>query len=246
MSKVNLKIGVQETVTANLLNPSDINRAIDEAHVERFEEKLTRNEWLDPIKVDNQYNILEGHHRYYAALNLKQEVVPVYKCYWLDNLTEKERLQVILQYNASNLNWKNEDYLEKYAEIDNGYNYVYQKWKKYSTNLTVGTVLSIYMVYDSSRFKAGECNLRGSRLADYLADRLSNFVKKYGKAKAQSYSLREIVKVCHKASSMTAVEYILKRYDDMLLNNHSRLTSIAEFRPHINDVLSEYIKITND
>ena len=246
MSTKEFRIGKLETVNIKLLNPSDINRAIDETHVNKFEGKLSKNGWLDPIKVDCQYNILEGHHRYYAAMNAKQKVVPVYVVTWLDNLTEKERLKIILEYNASNLNWTNADYLEKYAEIDNAYNYVYQKYNKYNTNLSTGTILNIYMDYKKKKFTSGSCVLRTGNIPDYLADRLSVFVKSYGKNKAQSYCLRELVKVCQKVNSLIAIEYILKRYNDMLQNNHAKLTSISEFRPYINDVLSEYETLTND
>lgn len=246
MSTKQFKIGKLEVINIKQLNPSDINRAIDEKHVAKFEGKLSYYGWLDPIKVDCQYNILEGHHRYYAALNAKQEAVPVYVVTWLDNLTEKERLKIILQYNAGNLNWTNEDYLEKYAEIDQAYHYVYQKYKTYTENLSTGTILNLFMDYTKKRFTMGNCILRSGELPQYIADRLSNLVKVHGKNKAQSYCLRELVMVCHKTNSLTASEYILKRYEDMLEGNHAKLTSISEFRPHINDILSEYETFKND
>ena len=83
-------------------------------------------------------------------------------------------------------------------------------------------------------------------MSDMLAAKLSTLVDKYSKKKVQAYSLREIVKVCQASKSMLATNYILKRYEDMLENNHAKLTSISDFRPHINDVLSEYLVVAND
>jgi len=246
MNTKQFKVGRLEILNIKQLNPSAINRAIDDSHVNKFEAKLNKFGWMDVIKVDCQHNILEGHHRYYAAIKGKQTTVPVYVVTWLDNLTEKERLKIILEYNASNLNWKNEDYLEKYAEIDQSYAYALGKYKKYSTNLSTGTILNLYMNYQKNKFRTGSCILRTGAMPDYLANELSNLVKVHTKKKAQSYCLREVVKVCQISNSLDACKYILKRYADMLKNNHGLLTSIADFRPHINDVLSEYLQLTND
>lgn len=242
-----IKTGTFEIINIKLLNPSDINRAIDENHVSRFKNKLTQFGWLDPIKVDNNNNILEGHHRYYAALNLRVQNVPIYKVFWLNNLTEKERLAVILQYNASNLNWTNESYLEKYALLDQSYAKAFNKWKIYNSNLSTGTILKLYLTGSTKKFRAGESLfIDDVKKADFLANKLSHFVDTYGKKKAQAYALREVVNVCQNANGLLATNYILCRYEDMLKNNHNKLTSIADFRPHINDILAEFELIKND
>lgn len=246
MNKQELKIGIFEVVDINQLKPSEINRALDYNHVERFSKKLSKNNWLDIIKVDNQYNILEGHHRYYSAKDLGQSKVPVYRIYWLDNLTEKERLTVILEYNASNLNWKNEDYLEKYAELDDDYKYVYEKWKEQNKNLSTGTILNIYMNYSKKIFTLGQCKLNKGDMANYLSSELTRLVKEHTKSKAQSYCLREIVKVSKQVKTLDGIKYILNRYEDMLQGDHKYLTSIQKFRKHINYVLNEYLNLKND
>lgn len=246
MNKKELKIGIFEVVDINKLKPSEINRALDYNHVERFSKKLSKHNWLDIIKVDNQYNILEGHHRYYSAKDLGQSKVPVYRVYWLDNLTEKERLSVILEYNASNLNWKNEDYLEKYAELDEDYKYVYEKWKEQNKNLSTGTILNIYMNYSKKLFVLGRCKVNRGGMPNYLSSELIRLVKKHTKSKAQSYCLREIVKVSKQVKTLEGIEYILNRYKDMLEGDHKYLTSIQKFRKHINGVLNEYLTLKND
>lgn len=246
MNTTEIKIGKSEIVNIDKLNPSDINRAIDENHVRRFTHKLNQFGWLDAIKVDNQYNILEGHHRYYAAKKMGLEEVPVYKVWWYDNLTEMERLAVILQYNASNLKWTNEDYLEKYSLLDQSYAKAFVKYNKYKGNLSTGTILNLYLTGSIKAFRNGESIYRSGEMSDMLAANLSTLVDKYTKKKAQAYCLREIVKVCQASKSILAAKYILKRYEDMLDNNHAKLTSISDFRPHINDVLSEYLVVSND
>ena len=180
-------------------------------------------------------------------MNLGVKNIPIYKIYWLNNLTEKERLAVILQYNASNLNWTNEAYLEKYALLDQNYAKAFDKWKKYNVNLSTGTILKIYLTGSTKKFRAGESIfISDIQKADLLANKLSSFVDTYGKKKAQSYSLREVVNVCQKANGLVATNYILNRYKDMLENDHDKLTSISDFRPHINDVLAEFELIKND
>lgn len=246
MNKQELKIGIFEVVDINKLKPSEINRALDYNHVERFSKKLSKHNWLDVIKIDNQYNILEGHHRYYSAKDLKQSKLPVYKVYWLDNLNEKQRLGVILEYNASNLNWKNEDYLEKYAELDNDYKYVYNKWNEQKENLSTGTILNIYMNYSKKMFTLGRCKINKGDMPNFISSKLIKLVSDYGRVKAAAYCLRELVKVTKQLKTIEGVEYILEIYEDMLENNHDKLTSIKDFRPHINAKLNKYLKIKND
>jgi len=242
----NLKVGISELVELSKLNPSEINRAIDENHIKRFTAKLNKYNWLDPIKVDNQYNILEGHHRYYAALKMGQQAVPVYKVYWYDNLSETQRLSIILAYNAGNLNWSPKDYLEKYGELENDYKEVHDIFLKYKETLTVGTVINLYLTKKRNEFKSGGSKIHQKELADFLCQSLSNLVVKYKKKKCQAYSLREVTKICLFSKSIKASRYILNRYEGMLEDNHSAITSISDFRPYINNVYAEYNKILND
>lgn len=246
MNKQELKIGIFEVVDINKLKPSEINRALDYNHVERFSKKLSKHNWLDVIKIDNQYNILEGHHRYYSAKDLKQSKVPVYKVYWLNNLTEKQRLAVILEYNASNLNWKNEDYLEKYAELDDNYKYAYDKWKVQHKNLSTGTILHIYMNYAKRNFVLGNCKADKGDIPNYVSSELIRLVNAYTNKKAQSYCLRELVTVFKQVGTLKGIKYILKRYEADLKGDHKYLTSIQKFRTHINGVLNEYLDSRND
>jgi len=241
----NLKVGISEIVELSKLSPSEINRAIDVNHIKKFTAKLNKYSWLDPIKVDNQYNILEGHHRYYAALKMELPTVPVYKVYWYDNLSEIQRLAIILAYNSGNLKWSPKDYLEKYGVLENDYKEVYDIFLNYKETLTVGTVINLYLTKKRNEFKYGGSRIAQRELANFLCKSLSSLVVTYKKKKCQAYSLREIANVCLSSKSEEASRYILGRYDDMLKNNHTAITSIKDFRPYINDVYAQYLKIKN-
>ena len=83
-------------------------------------------------------------------------------------------------------------------------------------------------------------------MPNYLSSELIRLVKKHKKSKAQSYCLREIVKVSKQVKTLEGIEYILNRYKDMLEGDHKYLTSIQKFRKHINGILNEYLTLKND
>jgi hypothetical protein len=55
--------------------------------------------------VDNDNFLLDRHHTYYGALKQGLKEVPVYRLHWLKNLTQEQRLKVILIFNSKKLNY---------------------------------------------------------------------------------------------------------------------------------------------
>ena len=73
------------------------------------------------------------------------------------------------------------------------------------------------------------------QLAFYLLEKLSSLVEKYGKSKIQAYTIRELISLAYlqKEINYDFLKDILNIYEDMAQSDHPKLTSISEFRPHI-------------
>jgi len=58
-----IKIGKFEIVNIGKLKPSEYNRDINDKHVDKQGQSLLELGWAGCIVVDNDYNILDGHHK---------------------------------------------------------------------------------------------------------------------------------------------------------------------------------------
>ena len=102
------------------------------------------------------------------------------------------------------------------------------------------------MNYTKHEFVLGRCKAQKGQIPDLLSSELIRLVEKHGRVKAAAYCLRELVKVSKKIKTYKGVNYMLEVYEDMLDNNHKKLTSIGDFRPYINKKLIQYIGLKND
>lgn len=69
--------------------------------IEQIKESIERFGFNDPIAIDNQGNIIEGHGRYLASIELKLEEVD---CIVLEHLSELEKKAYIITHNKLTMN----------------------------------------------------------------------------------------------------------------------------------------------
>lgn len=104
----------------------------DEAHIKQIAKSITDFGFNDPIAVDENNMIIEGHGRALAAKELGMETVP---CITLTGLTDVQKKSYILAHNKLCLN-TGFDPLLLTNELDflseQGYDFSYMEFQEYS------------------------------------------------------------------------------------------------------------------
>jgi hypothetical protein len=223
------------------LKMASVNRDTVIKHAENFKSKLNEYGWMMPIVVSSKGDVIEGHHRIESAKLLKQKTIPAYVIQWIDTDIEREHLDAIIGLNNSNRNWSKLDYLKAYARYNKNYKFVYNQYLKNQNNLSIGNLINCYFRTPSD-FKKGKCIIKDKDFGKYLALNISKLVKKHTAKKIQAYCVRELINVAYKKTEMNkeTMSYLFTYYDRMAIKDHKHLTSIVEFRKHIECVLTEY------
>ncbi len=86
------------------------NRHVDKLHVKRLQESFRKAYLLSPILINQDYEIIDGQHRFHAA---KEMDLPV-NFIMCNNYSLKE-VQLL---NTNMKNWKKEDYLNGYCDLN--------------------------------------------------------------------------------------------------------------------------------
>lgn len=84
------------------------NRNVSELHIERLRQSFINHHLFTPILVNNNYEIIDGQHRYEASKLLNLPIYFIIKNY---GIIETQIL------NTNNKNWKKEDYLIGYCKM---------------------------------------------------------------------------------------------------------------------------------
>ena len=230
------------------LKLASVNRDIFQQHAENFKNKLNNFGWMLPIVITNKGNVIEGHHRIESARLLKQKTIPAYIVNWVDADNDKEHLDYIININNGNRAWTTSDYLKTFAKHNEHYKLAFDAFEKNSNNITVGNLVHIYFGYaNREKFKNGNCVIQDLEFAEYLLSKMTTLIKRHGKSKIQAYCAREIIKIAYLKTKMNmkAMDYILDVYDDMAKNNHLSLTSITDFKTHMERQYNTFKKLSN-
>lgn len=95
------------------------NRNLRMAHVKRIFKAFLDGEWLPPIYVLPNGEVLDGQNRL-AAFRMLKEKYPENKTpirVMVVN-SDKSPLQLAIMFNAKHLNWSTNDYMEAYPEFE--------------------------------------------------------------------------------------------------------------------------------
>jgi len=112
----NFKVEAQVFSTKNydLFKILNGNRDVNLLHVERLKQSFAKHYLFNPILVNNNFEIIDGQHRFSAAKSLG---LPIYFIITTYGLKETQI------FNTNSKNWKKEDYLDCYCKSGNS-NYI--------------------------------------------------------------------------------------------------------------------------
>lgn len=145
---------VQKTNDYTKFKTKKGNRELNKLHLKRLMSSVKELDLLhaNPILVNEQYEIIDGQHRFTVCQELKK---PVYYI-----VVKGFGLREIQVLNANSKNWKLEDYIDGYCSMGK---VDYCELKKYveSTNLGVSILIALFCGTDNSEYLN---NLRNGNL----------------------------------------------------------------------------------
>jgi hypothetical protein len=241
-----IKIGKFEIVNIGKLKPSEYNREINDKHVDKQGQSLLELGWAGCIIVDNDYNILDGHHKYNYCKKQKIQEVPIYKMTWLKNLTGKEILSVILKLNAKTLNWKPEQLLSRYAKLDYDYSVANKEQEFYGIKHMPPSTL-VYAFFNnpssSNQFREGRCKIIDLDYTKEVLSELSRLRNEYGDSLVGGSSMREIARQSWSIyKKKINLQYLIDEYEDMLSSNHQYCYNIKAFKKYFDKKIKRSVK----
>ena len=240
MTTTNIKKGTfQGNYPVTALKFSTVNRDIVKNHSKNFIKKISSYGWIVPIVIDDKGNIIEGHHRVQAAIDMGLKSVPAYIIDWVDTSNLKEYQEYIMNLNASNRSWYAIDYLKTTSINQPDYKYVYNKYIESKDILSVGNVLNIYFNSGcNQRFKDGKSRIKDIEFANYLFDRFFNLKATYGKVKFQAFTINRTTKFMYsQCKTRSEVEYIFSQLEYLAKTNNATLSSVEMINPFLKEQL---------
>lgn len=105
----NVETQIFKTYDYNDFKSLDGNRDINIIHVNRLKESFKKQYLISPINVNENFEIIDGQHRFQAAKELE---LPIY--YYISNNYGLKEIQIL---NTNMKNWKKEDYLKGFCDL---------------------------------------------------------------------------------------------------------------------------------
>ena len=121
----------------------DGNRNLNELHLKRLTESVRQNDLLhaNPILVNEKYEIIDGQHRFNVCRKLGKAIHYI--------KVKGLGLQEIQILNANSKNWKLDDYIDGYCQM-NLPEYCYFKNLIRKTNLGITSLLALFVTGTTS------------------------------------------------------------------------------------------------
>jgi len=121
----------------------DGNRNLNELHLKRLTESVKQNDLLhaNPILVNEKYEIIDGQHRFNVCRQLGKSIHYI--------KVKGLGLQEIQILNANSKNWKLDDYIDGYCQM-NLPEYCYLKNLTRKTNLGITSLLALFVTGTTS------------------------------------------------------------------------------------------------
>lgn len=185
-----IKVATVKMVDLKDINFVKGNRKIYNKHVEKMYKLIGKYGFADTIKVvpiEGKYYAVEGQHRVRALMQHNIKQVPCSIVDWLGEDIE-EIHQFIISLNAHNKQWSLIDDIKSWADLDKkDYVYLLDKINANKT-LSVGSVVSCYdgVRRQHTRVKKGMFKIKDRKFSDHLLNKLTEFVDKVKKKKANS------------------------------------------------------------
>jgi len=100
---------VRKTNDYSLFKPLVGNRVVNKLHVKRLKDSFERTYLLNPIIVNDKYEIIDGQHRFQSARELGKPVNFI--------VAPGYGLREVQILNENMKNWRKEDYLNAYCDL---------------------------------------------------------------------------------------------------------------------------------
>ena len=156
------------------------NRDTDDADVKRLAESIKNNGQLQPIVINEKWEICEGQHRVKACILLDIPVLYV--------ISEGATIKDTILMNNNQKSWKNRDYLKCFSHKNHKNHQEYRKVKKffddYNLNFSVTiNLLSGNFVYhgggnSNKAFKEGKFKIKNLHAAEKYGSQLKKIKAK--------------------------------------------------------------------
>jgi hypothetical protein len=240
MTSTKIKVGTfQGNYPVSALKFSEVNRDIVKNHSKNFIKKISAYGWIVPIVIDQNGNIIEGHHRVKASIDMGLKSVPAYIIDWVNTSDLKEYQDYIMNLNASNRSWYAIDYLKTTSINQEDYKYVYQKYEESKDILSVGNVLNIYFNSGCNQnFKDGKSRIKNLELAEHLFNTFYKLKAQYGKVKFQAFTINRTTKFMYsKCENISEVDYIFSQLEFLAKTNNAILSSVEMIKPFLKEQL---------
>tara|TARA_R110000803_G_scaffold147434_1_gene213000 strand:+ start:276 stop:1121 length:846 start_codon:yes stop_codon:yes gene_type:complete len=229
------KTAIESSYDYELFSLLPNNRPIKQAHIKRLVDKIKIKDLKQPIQINEEFQILDGQHRFYAYQQLKLSIP-----YFINNSVSEADIAVL---NSTTSKWSDKDYLhywlgkEKEENINHG---AYQtlNWflNKYKVVLPMGVfLLSSIPHVKTAGFREGKLKIRNLELAKERAEFIISlkpyfeYYKKVPFLQALYYLMR------HK-------DFSLERMYQAISKNSSELHGQASRNGYIANLLKVYNK----
>ena len=156
------------------------NRDTDDGDVKRLAESIKKNGQLQPIVINEKWEICEGQHRVKACILLDIPVLYI--------ISDGASIQDTILMNNNQKSWKNRDYLKCFSHKNHKNHQEYRKVKKffddYSLNFSVSiNLLSGNFVYhgggnSNKAFKEGKFKIKNLHAAEKYGSQLKKIKAK--------------------------------------------------------------------
>ena len=154
------------------------NRDVNNLHVKRLEQSISKNNLLTIITVNENYEIIDGQHRFNVLRKLELPInYVIAKGYGLNEI------QIL---NANMKNWSNEDYLAGYVDLGYMDYIIFKDFKnKYKFNHEVsliilsGSAISGNTNNHNHKFKTGIFKIADLQNSINIAENLMIIKKNY-------------------------------------------------------------------
>lgn len=227
---------IYETKDYDKFNIKEWNRNINQNNINKIDKSVKENGWLiTPITVNENYDIIEGQHRYYYA---KENNLPVYYMI-ISGLTDKD-CQIM---NSIRTSWLTTDYIRYYA-IKGDASYarlmsLNDTYKKINLTTIVYTLVGSHSEGGYSKnIINGEfkCTEDEYSLAIEILDYLTELMDEIKKIRGKRVSLCNALAFCYKLGTID-----MQRMKNQLLNFSNSINSVVDMET----ALSELERIYN-
>lgn len=185
-TKINLEetdIKVYKTYDYSLFSFIKGNRAVNASHLRGLENSMKDNYLFTIIIVNENYEIIDGQHRFTIISKL---LLPVYYI-----IRKGYGMSEVIKFNTESVVWKADDYLNTYCDEKNDYKLYYKFKKRYNLgHQETKALLSGSRINNSTYaklFKEGKFKVANYNKAVEIVEKIFSLAPYYAGYKRRSF-----------------------------------------------------------